>query len=124
MKRLIALLCALSLGACSSAQLATFQTNLANFETGVADVNQAVGAVSQTLLKNCTAIQATAQALLSLTQASAPNSKSAIGGISAANAVITTYCQIAPNDVPSAIAATAAAVQSAKAAYTAAKAGN
>ncbi len=111
---------ALSLGACSTTNSAKFQSALSNLTANVAAVNQAIAQVSASLAQNCNAIATTAQALVPFAK---PGSN-ASGDLAAANAVILTWCQAPPTDITSAVKVTAAAVNSAKAAYAAAKAGN
>lgn len=118
--RMLALLLALGLAACSSTQSSKFQSDLANLTANVAAVNQAIAQVSATLAGNCNGIATTAQALV---QFATPGSNAA-GDLAAANAVILTWCQAPPTDIASAVQVTAAAVNSAKAAYAAAKKAN
>lgn len=115
MKKLIVLAFVLTLAGC-----ANFQANLAKFTSDVVAVNQAIAQVSVSLAQNCNAIQSTAQALVPF----AKQGSNAAGDIAAANAVISTWCQSPPQDIPSAVRVTAAAVNAASAAYKAAKAGN
>lgn len=125
MKRLIAILttCAM-LGACSSAKMTSANQNVLTFlglvQQDVAAVNQDLAQISAALAQNCGALQTAGQALVALQSVA----KSAGPALSAANAVIVTFCQAPPTDIPSAISAVAAQVSAAKAAYKAAKAGN
>lgn len=111
---------ALALAGCSTTQSTKFQSDLANLTANVAAVNQAIAQVSATLAQNCNGIATTAQALVPF----AKIGSNAAGDLAAANAVILTWCQSPPIDIPSAVKVTASAVTSAKAAYAAAKAGN
>jgi hypothetical protein len=124
MKRIaIACALALSLGACSSAQLANFQAGLNNFETGVASVNQVIAATDAKLAANCNSIQATAAALANLASVLS-NSSTVRQTLAAANNGLLTWCQAPPQDINSAIITTAAIVVAVKQGYQAAKAGN
>lgn len=117
---ILSLIVALGLAGCSATNSAKFQSDIANLTANVAAVNGAIAQVSASLAQNCNAIATTAQALVPF----AKIGSNAAGDLAAANAVIVTWCQAPPTDIPSAVKVTAAAVNSAKAAYAAAKAGN
>lgn len=110
------------LGGCSTAQREAFQGGLSNFTASVESVNAAIAQVSASLAQNCNTLQATAGNLSGLVTMFTTNTK-AIGGLSAANAALRTWCQSPPTDIQSAITATAAEIAAAKAAYKAAQKG-
>lgn len=109
----------LALASCTTADLDRFKGGLNNFVGGVEAVNEAVGKVSVAVAKNCAGIQTTALALAEVTA----SSRKAGPALAGANAAIRTWCQEPPTDIASAIKATAAEWQAAKAAYQAAKNG-
>lgn len=98
---------------------ANYQANLATLTNDVVATNQAIATVSQSLAQNCNQLQSIAQSAASLTSALSSNPK-ATAVVSAANAVLTTYCQAPPTDIASAVATVAAQVSAAKSAYNAA----
>lgn len=108
----------ISVAGCSTAQLQQFQIGLSNFTAGVQSVNAAIAQTSAQLAQNCNNLQATAAALAALGAGS-----KAGPGLAAANAALISWCQNPPTDITTAITATAAEIQAAKAAYKAAKAG-
>ena len=118
--RYLVLIPALWLGGCSTTQLAQFQSGLSNFPAGVQSVNQAIAQTSAALGQNCNSLQAAANDLWVL----GVSVSSKVGPtLAAANSAIQAWCQAPPNDIASAIAATAAQITAAKAAYKAAQKG-
>lgn len=110
-KYLLIVALAAGLGGC-----ANYQANLATFTNDVVATNQAIAAVSQSLATNCNQLQSIAQSAAALTGVFTSNPK-ATAVVSAANAVLETYCTAPPTDIASAVSVTAAAAASAKAAY-------
>lgn len=113
-KLLFVVVLAAGLGGC-----ANYQANLATFTNDVVATNQAIAAVSQSLATNCNQLQSIAQSAAALTGVFTSNPK-ARAVVSAANAVLETYCTAPPTDIASAVATVAAQVSAAKSAYNAA----
>jgi len=99
---------------------ANYQANLATLTGDVVATNQAIAQVSASLAANCNDLQSTAQSIAALTSTFTSNT-TANGALSAANAVLTTWCQSPPTDIASAVKVTAAEVAAAKAAYQSVK---
>src|ERR1700749_3846120 len=100
MKRIIAVaISALSLASCTTAQLNAIQQGTTNFTASVQSINTAIASVSTTVAQNCSQLQATAASLAALISAFSTNTK-AIGGLSAANAALVTWCSAPPTDIP------------------------
>lgn len=109
-------------GACSTAQLANFQSAVTNFVTGVKTVNVAIAEVSEPLYEKCSEIQATAEALLKLADALDITDTVTQQGLTGANAAIASWCTSKPTDISSALVAVAAAVVQVKVALDTKKA--
>lgn len=122
MKKLIILALGISLVGCTTAQKEAFQSGLSNFTSSVESVNTAIGQVSASLAQNCNTLQVAAGDIAGLVTLFTSNSK-AVGGLSAANAALRTWCQAPPTDIASAIRATASEIAAARAAYKAAQGG-
>lgn len=121
MKKTIALIIigALALAACSTAQTDKFVASVNNFNRGVEAVDASIAQVSATLYKNCTGMQAVAQAASDV----AGTCSKAGGVLSAANSVIINFCQNSNVvDISSAVVATAASVSAAKSQLSSVKA--
>ena len=115
----IVALAVLTIAGCSTASTDRFVERLGNFNRGVAAVDDAIAKVSATLYRNCKSIQAIAQAADDITGQCAKASPV----VTAANAIVTSYCQREQvTDIASAVQATAATVQSTKSQLSAAKA--
>lgn len=120
-KIIVAILLAATQAACSSSAQTNFKNAVNNFNTDVVLVDGAIANLSATLYANCNGISATASALLAFTGTSGTAGE----GLVAANAAISSYCQSAQvSNIPTAVQASAAAYNAAKAALAAAKAGN
>lgn len=120
MKKLLPVIFALALAACSNASQQNFANGVQQFNTDVALVNGAIANVSATLYANCNGIASTAAAISSFAGTSSKVGQSLV----AANAAIGSYCQSAQStNIQTAIQATASAYAAAKSALTAVKAG-
>jgi len=113
MKKVIGFAFILALAGCTTA---SYQAGLATLTSNVVATNQAIADISSSLAKNCNTIEATARSIADLTSTFTSNT-TANGSLSAANAVLSTWCQSPPSDIASAVQVTAAEVVAAKAAY-------
>jgi len=119
----LAALAGITLGGCTTTQLANFQADLNNFTAGVQSVNAAIAATSQQLYNNCKQIETAAGALQNLGNV-VTTSTVARQSLAGANAAINAWCQAPPQDIASALATTAAMVVSTQQAVKAVQAGN
>ena len=98
---------------------ANYAANLQTFTNNVVATNDAIAQISASLAQNCDALHSAAEGLASLTSSLdlTPRGSKARAGLAAANAALSSWCSAPPNDIGSALTATAAEIQAAKAAY-------
>lgn len=124
MKRILTLVAIAALGflaaGCTAATQAKIQTGLSTFAADVAAINADIRQVSSALYNNCATLQSTLGAIGGLVSPKNTTGHAIVAG----NATLTSLCQSQPSNIPTAITAVASAVQTAKASFKAAAAGN